>query len=107
MKKVSLLLLAGFLLTINSCDFLVDHYEDKDAFTTYYIGDRCIIALGGTCIVKKSEYEYNKKTCDRTEFFIIYQEDILEDYIFKDTWAFVLFTLKFKRRSEPQVSLNI
>ena len=87
MKNAIWLLLAGLLLTINTCDILVDHYEDKDVFTTYYMGDRCIIALGGTCIVKKTEYEYSKKTCDRTAFFIIYQEDILEDYIIKDTWG--------------------
>lgn len=80
MKKISLLLLVGLLLTMQSC-FLIDHYEDIDVFTTYYMGDRCIIALGGTSIVEKSFYEYHKKKCDRAEFFIIYQEDILKDTV--------------------------
>ena len=82
MKKVFLLILAELLLTINSCDFLVDHYEDKDVFATYYMGNSIIVSEGSR-IVKKSVYEYHKNTCDRTEFFIIYQEDIVEDIVYE------------------------
>ncbi|MBO7143672.1 MAG: hypothetical protein J6W13_02475 [Salinivirgaceae bacterium] len=86
MKKISLLLFAGLPFTMQSCIF-IDHYELPNCFTTYYIGNKCIIALGGSSIVEESYYEKYKKNCDRYEYFIIYQEDILEDYIFEDTWG--------------------
>lgn len=79
MKKTLFLLMAGLLVTINSCDILVDHYEVHTVFTTYYIGDSSIIAIEGTHIVEKIDYEEIKNFSDRSEFFVIYHDDIVKD----------------------------
>lgn len=80
MKSTSWLIMAVLLLLI-SCENLVYRYEEPDSYTTYYIGDSCIYTSGGTYIVDKSWYESRKNSCDRTEYFIIYQEDIVKDTI--------------------------
>lgn len=79
MKKPLFLLMAGLLTTINSCFILVDHYEVHTVFTTYYIGDSSIIAIEGTHIVEKIDYEEIKNFSDRSEFFVIYHDDIVKD----------------------------
>lgn len=79
MKKTLFLLMAGLLTTINSCFILVDHYEVHTVFTTYYIGDSSIIAIEGTDIVEKIDYEEIKNFSDRSEFFVIYHDDIVKD----------------------------
>ena len=82
MKKRLFLLMVGLLVTINSCDILIDHYEDIDAFTTYYMGDSCIFTIIGTHIIDKKSYDYAKNTCDRSEFFVVRHEDIIKDTSF-------------------------
>ena len=74
--------MVGLLVTINSCDILIDHYETIDDFTTYYIGDSCIFTIIGTHVIDKESYEISKKDCDRSEFFVVRHEDIIQDTSF-------------------------
>ena len=86
MKKLSLLLLVELLLTIFSCDLFVYQCETPHCYTTYFVDDGCIFT-SGTNIVEESYYERKKSDSDRTDFFVIYQEDIVKDTVINHEWG--------------------